>query len=103
MCRPVKRGGEQLHCLALHVRRQVRVAHLSPKPDQAHSVQEVLALAFAVVEMQRDARLRGIPVVVVSAHPHPPNGVTVVPKPFHTQHLLAAIKRALERRSDARP
>jgi CheY-like chemotaxis protein len=44
-----------------------------------------------VEAMKRDDALRTIPVIVVSAHPDPPQGVTVVPKPFRVEQLLAMV------------
>jgi CheY-like chemotaxis protein len=45
--------------------------------------------------MRRDERLRGVPVVVISAHPHPPADVPVLPKPFHGDDLLATMRESL--------
>ena len=44
-----------------------------------------------VEAMKRDDALRTIPVIVVSAHPEPPQGVPVVPKPFRVEQLLAMV------------
>jgi CheY-like chemotaxis protein len=46
-------------------------------------------------EMSRDDELRRIPVIVISAHPAPPQGVTVIPKPFRVERLLEAIRDAV--------
>ncbi|HET9598744.1 MAG TPA: response regulator [Anaeromyxobacteraceae bacterium] len=49
-----------------------------------------------VTAMRLDDELRRIPVIVISAHPAPPEGVTVISKPFQVEHLLQAVRDAVE-------
>lgn len=47
--------------------------------------------------MKSDDRLRSIPIVVISAHPAPPDGIPVVAKPFQIEDLLARMDREIHR------
>ncbi len=51
---------------------------------------------WQVIEALRDsATLRTIPIIVISAAHNLPQGVTVIPKPFRFEDLLAQVKGAL--------
>jgi len=54
-----------------------------------------------VSAMSRDEELRRIHVIVISAHPTPPEGVTVIPKPFQVESLLSAVRDAVGEGSQA--
>jgi CheY-like chemotaxis protein len=54
-------------------------------------------------ELGRDARLAGIPVIVLTALQNPivPAGVTLLSKPIDKEHLLAAVGSKCRRRANA--